>query len=103
MSVRPSFVRSSSALVLVITSAFALSAGGCGRRGQPEPPSQVPQQSRQSSTNLSTSPQAIVETTPDGERTDRASVSPQPTPGPTGRRPPPFQVPQQPFILDPLL
>ncbi len=106
-------------ILAMIAGVAALSLGGCGRRGQPEPPGQAsgapaaaPRRAASanaaaaSPTTLATRPQALVENTPDdetGSEDQAASVSPQPTPGPATRRRRPYDVPKQPFILDPLL
>ncbi|MGA0597621.1 LPS translocon maturation chaperone LptM [Enterovirga sp. CN4-39] len=114
---------------LLVTSTailIALVLSGCGRRGPLEPPeaagvsppaqTTVPadprlRRNRSSavqgtapSTALSTSPAALVEDTPeeDESETDMQSVVPSPNPTPRKRNRA-YVVPNEPFILDPLL
>ena len=119
--------RGSLIAILACLSASLLLAD-CGRRGAPEPPpdpSAPAPQSRRSSegpsrtrggsaaaatvdaprtTAIATAPNALTENTPDDETPDDlgASISPQPAPPPR-RRSRAYQVPKEPFILDPLL
>jgi hypothetical protein len=112
---------------LLLAGVVAVGLSACGRRGQPEPPpdpaaTQKPAAGSPSSsrgavttrgsassapTTLTTRPQALTENSPDDETDEEdpnAAVSPQPTPAPIGRRRArSYQVPKEPFILDPLL
>jgi predicted small lipoprotein YifL len=106
---------------------LALTLSGCGRRGPLEPPEAAassPQaqvtapadprlrrtrttagQAAAPSTTLATRPGAIVQDTPDDDDSDPEMIqSVIPTPNPTPRkRGQPYLVPNESFILDPLL
>jgi predicted small lipoprotein YifL len=112
----------SSAAVLI-----ALALSGCGRRGPLEPPEAAAAspaapvsapadarlrrsrttagQATPPSSTLATRPAAVVEDTPDDELDESETIqSVIPTPNPTPRkRNRAYVVPNEPFILDPLL
>ena len=114
---------------LLLSSAVlvALGLSGCGRRGPLEPPeaaaSSAPapvaapadsrlkrsrttaRQAAPPTSTLATRPAALVEDAPDGDEDESETIqSVIPTPNPTPRkRDRAFVVPNEPFILDPLL
>lgn len=122
--------RALAGLLLVAVLSFGL--GACGRRGQPEPPvdpsapktsapparSSSTTRTRQdasgndapaSPTTVATRPNALASTSPDADDDEDAiaedpnrGVSPQPTPS-TRKRNRAYDVPKEPFFLDPLL
>jgi predicted small lipoprotein YifL len=86
---------------LVLAAAVALALAACGRRGPPEAPpdASVPQQR---TTAVGPGPTgAGVDTVDDGEEEVVATPVPTPRPARNGRRG--YTIPQDPFILDPLL
>lgn len=114
----------------LLAGVMALGVSACGRRGQPEPPPdpnavQTPAKpqrgaarggrdaaggadAKPAATTLATRPGATTtlstEDDLDEEVDQSTTVSPQPTPQPASRRRrPSYQVPKEPFILDPLL
>lgn len=112
-------------LVVLLAGIAVFSVGACGRRGQPEPPpdpsapaatqkpgaSGRPGRGGSSATpnatpsNLVTRPNAgTVNDDEDPDDDPAVAVNPQPTPTPTGRkRQRNYQVPKEPFLLDPIL
>ncbi|WP_375460986.1 hypothetical protein [uncultured Enterovirga sp.] len=123
MTLRPGSAPRGSSLVVLIACVMALGLGACGRRGQPEAPvdpaapAGAPRRqaaatgpagndARPNSGRLVTSPGSATQLTveDDTEEEDpNAGVSPQPVPTASRRRSRAYQVPKEPFILDPLL
>ena len=123
MTCRPGSAPRGPFLVVLIACLMSLAVGACGRRGQPEEPvnpSAPAAASKKTATApgsrgaeartgagaLATSPGSTTQLTPDDETDEddpNAGVSPQPTPTAARRRGRAYQVPKEPFILDPLL
>lgn len=125
MTCRPGSAPRGPFLVVLIACLMTLAVGACGRRGQPEEPvnpAAPAAASKRTATApgtrgpetrsasgggvLATSPGSATQLTPDDETDEddpNQGVSPQPTPTPARRRGRAYQVPKEPFILDPLL
>lgn len=109
----------------LLAGVMALGLSACGRRGQPEPPvdpaarpapkaaATAPATRGRSAVAASGTPPAAAQPGPsatltgddDAEDGDdpQALTSPQPTPSSSRRKRPAYQVPKEPFFLDPLL
>lgn len=109
----PTMTSRQALLAVLLAGTLALSVGGCGRRGRPEPPPDPsgPVKTQKASNAKSNKAQPTFQTRPgvvaqdddDEDDDDQAVVvSPQPVPAGKKKRQP-YLVPKEPFILDSLL
>ncbi len=131
MTSRLPAIRRGTLVAVLLAGTLALGLGACGRRGQPEPPpdpnapaktqpdrsappraragasSSAGSTAQPAPTTLATRPGAVTENSLDDDDAPddpNAGVSPQPTPAPSNRRRGrAYQVPKEPFFLDPIL